>query len=70
MSFFSQLFGKKEKETLNQGMQATREGFFSRISKVLLGKGKVDEEVLNRLEEALITADVGVDTTLAIMEEV
>lgn len=70
MSFFSQLFGKKEKETLNQGMQATREGFLSRISKVLLGKGKVDEEVLNRLEEALITADVGVDTTLAIMEEV
>jgi fused signal recognition particle receptor len=70
MSFFSKLFGKKEKETLNQGMQATREGFLARIGKVLLGKGKVDEEVLNRLEEALITADVGVDTTLAIMEEV
>ncbi|MFM9020294.1 MAG: signal recognition particle-docking protein FtsY [Sediminibacterium sp.] len=70
MSFFSKLFGKKEKETLNQGMQATREGFLARIGKVLLGKGQVDEEVLNRLEEALITADVGVDTTLAIMEEV
>jgi len=70
MSFFNKLFGKKEKETLNQGMQATREGFLARIGKVLLGKGKVDEEVLNRLEEALITADVGVDTTLAIMEEV
>jgi fused signal recognition particle receptor len=70
MSFFSKLFGKKEKETLNQGMQATREGFLARIGKVLLGKGKVDDEVLNRLEEALITADVGVDTTLAIMEEV
>ena len=70
MSFLGKLFGKKEKETLNQGLQSTKEGFLSRINKAILGKSKVDEDVLDQLEEALITADVGVETTLAIIEEV
>jgi fused signal recognition particle receptor len=70
MSFLGKLFGKKEKETLNQGIQSTKEGFLSRINKAILGKSRVDEEVLDQLEEALITADVGVETTLAIIDEV
>jgi fused signal recognition particle receptor len=70
MSFLGKLFGKKEKESLDQGLRSTKEGFLSRINKAILGKSKVDDEVLDQLEEALITADVGVDTTLAIIEEV
>lgn len=70
MSFLGNLFGKKEKESLDQGIRSTKESFLSRINKAILGKSRVDEEVLDRLEEALITADVGVDTTLAIIEEV
>jgi len=70
MSFLGKLFGKKEKESLDQGLRSTKEGFLSRINKAILGKSKVDDEVLDQLEEALITADVGVDTTLAIIDEV
>lgn len=70
MSFLGKLFGKKEKETLDQGLRSTKESFLSRINKAILGKSRVDDEVLDQLEEALITADVGVDTTLAIIEEV
>ncbi len=70
MSFLGKLFGKKEKETLDQGLEKTKQGFFERISKVIIGKTTVDEEVLDQLEEALIGADVGVDTTLAIVEKI
>jgi fused signal recognition particle receptor len=70
MGFFDKLFGGKEKEQLDKGLEKTREGFFSRISKAILGKSEVDDEVLDQLEEALITADVGVDTTLAIIEKI
>jgi len=70
MSLLGKLFGKKEKESLDQGLRSTKESFLSRINKAILGKSRVDEEVLDQLEEALITADVGVDTTLAIIEEV
>ena len=70
MSFLGKLFGKKEKETLNQGLEKTKHGFFERISKVIIGKTNVDDEVLDQLEEALIGADVGVDTTLAIIERI
>jgi fused signal recognition particle receptor len=70
MGFFDKLFGGKEKEQLDKGLEKTREGFFSRISKAILGKSQVDDEVLDQLEEALITADVGVDTTLAIIEKI
>ena len=70
MGFFDQLFGKKEKEQLDKGLEKTREGFFSRITKAIAGKSQVDDEVLDHLEEAMISADVGVDTTLAIIEKI
>jgi fused signal recognition particle receptor len=70
MGFFDRLFGKKEKEQLDKGLEKTRETFFSRITKAIAGKSAVDDEVLDQLEEALITADVGVDTTLAIIEKI
>ncbi len=70
MSFLGKLFGKKEKETLDQGLAQTKQGFFERISKVIIGKTSVDDEVLDQLEEALIGADVGVDTTLALIEKI
>ena len=70
MGFFDKLFGKKEKESLDQGLQKTKEGFLAKISKAIAGKSTVDEEVLDNLEDALISADVGVDTTLQIIERI
>jgi fused signal recognition particle receptor len=69
MGFFDKFFGKKEKETLDEGLQKTKEGFFSKITKVIAGKNTVDEEVLDDLEEALITSDVGMETTQAIIDK-
>lgn len=63
------LFNRKEKkETLNQGLTKTKESFFAKLSKTILGKSTVDDNVLDNLEETLITSDVGVDTTLKIIE--
>ncbi|HEY8389291.1 MAG TPA: signal recognition particle-docking protein FtsY [Parasegetibacter sp.] len=70
MGFFNKLFGKKEKESLDQGLQKTKENFFSRITKAIAGKSEVDEEVLDNLEEALVSADVGVNTTIAIIKRI
>lgn len=70
MGFFDKLFGKKEKENLDAGLQKTKEGFFSKITKAIAGKSSVDEEVLDNLEEALVSADVGVDTTIQIIERI
>ena len=70
MGFFSKLFGKKEKESLYQGLKKTREGFFSRLVGIFNGKTSLDEELLNQLEEALLGADVGVETTVRILERV
>src|SRR3982751_46338 len=70
MGFFNKLFGKKEKETLDQGLQKTKEGFLARITKAIAGKSTVDEEVLDSLEEALVGADVGIETTVKIIERV
>lgn len=68
MAFFG-LFGSKEKkEVLQGGLQKTKEGFFSKMARAVAGKDKVDDEVLDNLEEALITSDVGVETTLRIIE--
>jgi len=69
MSFLGKLFGIKEKETLDQGLEKTKKGFLERISKAIIGKTSVDNEVLDQLEEELIGADVGVDTTLALIEK-
>jgi fused signal recognition particle receptor len=70
MGFFDKLFGKKEKESLDQGLQKTKEGFLSKITKAIAGKTTIDDEVLDNLEEALIGADVGVDTTLKIIKQI
>ncbi len=70
MSFFKKLFGKKEKETLDQGLQKTKEGFFAKITKAIAGKSTVDEEVLDNLEEALVGADVGIETTIKIIKRI
>lgn len=68
MAFFG-LFGSKEKkEVLEGGLQKTKDGFFAKMARVVAGKDKVDDEVLDNLEEALITSDVGVETTLRIIE--
>ena len=71
MGLFDKLFGKKEqKESLDQGLQKTREGFFSKITKAIAGKSTVDEEVLDNLEEALVGADVGIETTIEIIKRI
>src|SRR5580704_3028364 len=67
MGLFNRIFGKKEKESLDQGLQKTKEGFLTKLSKAIAGKSTVDEEVLDRLEEALVAADVGIDTTIKII---
>ncbi len=69
MGLFDKIFGKKEqKESLDQGLQKTKEGFFDKISKAIAGKSTVDEDVLDDLENALVSADVGVDTTVKIID--
>jgi len=70
MGLFDKLFGKKEKESLDQGLQKTKEGLLSRLTKAIAGKTTVDEEVLDHLEDALVSADVGIDTTLQIIKQI
>jgi len=70
MGFFGNLFGKKEKESLDKGLEKTKDSFLSKITKAVAGKSTVDEETLDELEDALIRADVGVDTTLAIIDRI
>jgi fused signal recognition particle receptor len=70
MGFFDKIFGKKEKESLDQGLQKTKENFFSKITKAIAGKSTVDDEVLDNVEEALVGADVGIDTTVKIIERI
>ena len=71
MGLFDKFFGKKQQqETLEQGLQKTREGFFSKITKAIAGKSTVDEEVLDNLEEALVSADVGIETTVEIINRI
>jgi fused signal recognition particle receptor len=70
MGFFDKLFGKKEKESLDEGLQRTKENFFSKVSKAIAGKSTVDEELLDDLEDALVSADVGIDTTVAIIKRI
>ena len=71
MGLFDKLFGKKQQqETLDQGLQKTREGFFNKITKAIAGKSTVDEEVLDEVENALISADVGIETTVEIINRI
>ena len=69
MGFFS-FFSKEKKETLDKGLQKTKESVFGKIARAIAGKTKVDDDVLDNLEEVLITSDVGVDTTLKIIERI
>lgn len=72
IKFFKNLFGKseqEEKQELDQSLQKTKQSFFEKISRAVAGKSKVDDEVLDGIEEALIAADVGVDTTVAIIQK-
>ncbi|MCU0335873.1 MAG: signal recognition particle-docking protein FtsY [Chitinophagaceae bacterium] len=70
MGFFDKLFGKKEKQVLDQGLEKTKESFLTRISKAVAGKSTIDDEVLDNLEEALVSSDVGIETTVALIDRI
>ena len=70
MSFFKKIFSKEKKETLNKGLEKTKESFFGKLTKAVAGKSKVDENVLDKLEEVLVASDVGVNTTLKIIDRI
>jgi fused signal recognition particle receptor len=71
MGLFDKLFGKKQQqETLDQGLQKTREGFFGKITKAIAGKSTIDAEVLDSVEDALVSADVGIETTVEIINRI
>ncbi len=69
MGLFS-IFSREKKETLNKGLNKTKQSFFSKLSKSIIGKSTVDDEVLDNLEETLISSDVGVETTLKIIDSI
>ncbi len=70
MSFFKKIFSSEKKETLDKGLEKSKTSFFSKLGKAVAGKSKVDDEVLDNLEEVLVSSDVGVDTTLKIIERI
>lgn len=70
MSLFKNIFSSKKKETLDKGLEKTKTTFFSKLSKAVAGKSTVDDDVLDNLEEVLVTSDVGVDTTLKIIDRI
>lgn len=70
MGLLNRLFSREKKQSLDEGLQQTKERFLGKIGRALAGKTHIDEELLDRLEEALISADVGVDTTVAIIERI
>ena len=70
MGIFSVFSSKKQKDNLDKGLEKTRQSVFSKLSKAIVGKSRIDDEVLDNLEEALVTSDVGVHTTLKIIERI
>jgi len=70
MNIFKRLFSKEEKQTLDKGLEKTKQSVFQKISRAIAGKSKVDDEVLDNLEEVLVSSDVGVETTLKIIERI
>lgn len=70
MSWFKKIFNKEEKETLDQGLEKSNQGFFEKMTKAVVGKSKVDDEVLDNLEEILIASDVGAATTIKVIERI
>lgn len=70
MGIFSRFFSKEKKETLDKGLERTKQGVFAKIAHAIAGKSKIDDEILDNLEEVFITSDVGVETTLKIIERI
>lgn len=70
MGFLKKIFSKEKKETLDNGLERTKIGFFDKISRAIAGRTKIDDDILDKLEEILISSDVGVDTTLKIVERI
>lgn len=70
MSLFKNIFSKEKKETLDKGLEKSKTSFFNKLSKAVAGKSKVDDDVLDNLEEVLVSSDVGVETTLKIIEQI
>jgi fused signal recognition particle receptor len=70
MSLFKKIFSKEKKETLDKGLEKSSTSFFSKLSKAVVGKSKVDDDVLDSLEEILVSSDVGVETTLKIIDRI
>jgi len=70
MSFLKNIFSSEKKETLNKGLEKSKTTFFSKLNKAVAGKSKVDDEVLDNLEEVLVTSDVGVNTTLKVIDRI
>jgi len=70
MSFFKNIFSKEKKETLDKGLEKSNASFFDKLGKAVAGKSKVDEDVLDNLEEVLVTSDVGVTTTLKVITRI
>ncbi len=70
MSFFKKIFSSDKKETLDKGLEKSKSSFFAKFNKAVAGKSKVDDEVLDNLEEILVTSDVGVNTTLKVIERI
>lgn len=70
MSFFKKIFSKEKKETLDKGLEKSKESFFGKLSKAVVGKSKVDDDVLDNLEEVLVSSDVGVNTTLKVIDRI
>jgi len=70
MAIFGNLFSKEKKETLDKGLQKSKDSFFGKLGKALVGKSTVDDEVLDNLEEILVSSDVGVTTTLKIIDRI
>ena len=70
MSFFKKIFSSEKKETLDKGLEKSKTSFFTKLNKAVAGKSKVDDDVLDNLEEVLVTSDVGVNTTLKVIERI
>ncbi|WP_405205688.1 signal recognition particle-docking protein FtsY [Aquimarina sp. LLG6339-5] len=70
MSLFKKIFSSEKKETLDKGLEKSKTTFFSKLSKAVAGKSKVDDDVLDNLEEVLVTSDVGVKTTIKVIERI
>ncbi|MDE6369410.1 MAG: signal recognition particle receptor subunit alpha, partial [Muribaculaceae bacterium] len=70
MGFFDKLFSREKKETLNKGLETTKEGFWSKLKRTVAGHSTIDDDFLDELEEIFITSDVGVETTIKIIDRI